>query len=878
MVAEPQKMIYLKDYTPSAFLIDSVALYFELHEAHTEVTAVMTCRRNPQLGASSAPLILDGQGLALQSCALDGVTLSDSAYAVSETNLTIHVVPDSFELTTVVQIDPGANKAFMGLYRSRGNYCTQCEAEGFRHITYFLDRPDIMTRFTTTIIADGARYPYLLSNGNCIETTTLADGRTRVVWEDPSLKPCYLFALVAGDFDVLRDTFVTMSGREVELVFYLEKGFGEQGHYALASLKRAMRWDEERYGLEYDLSIYMVVAVSDFNMGAMENKGLNVFNTKYVLAQPETATDADYVAIEDVIGHEYFHNWTGNRVTCRDWFQLTLKEGLTVFRDQTFSEDMTSAAVSRIAEVSVVRRGQFPEDAGPLAHPIRPASYMEINNFYTATVYRKGAEVIRMIRTLISPASFRQGMDLYFARHDGSAVTTDDFVTAMADASGRDLTQFLRWYDQAGTPVVAVESQYDEAKQCLELTFTQSCPPTPECQNKAPFHMPFRIGLLSTSGKPMAMTLAGQAGLADGDSLVVELTERQTVLTLTGVLSAPVISLNRGFSAPVKVEYGYSLTELAVLAQHDTDAVARWDAATQLYSRAIIASATAANDDVEPIVIATMARLLEDETTDLNLMAQLVQLPVVNDLLQLCQDVDVTALHQARARYQHTIATALEAQWLHAYSRYHRGETYTYSVEKMGERAWKNACLGYLVASGQDGHAQLAFSQLREADNMTDSMGALSALNQHVNDCRQEALALFYSRWQNEPLVVNKWLSMQASATLGTTLADVKQLMSHDAFDIKNPNNVYALLCAFGANGAALHTAAEGEGYTLLADQVIEINQFNPQVAARVLMPLTRWQQIDTTRGQLMRAQLKRIAAQPALSSDVSEMVQKSLV
>ena len=873
------KETFLNDYQAPAFQVEAVMLDFDLFDSHVIVKSTLSIKK---IKANVQSLQLNGASQELLSIVLDDEVLLADQYEQTNDLLIIHQVPDIFVLTTEVKITPQDNTSLMGLYRSSDNFCTQCEAEGFRKITYFLDRPDVMSRFTTTITADKKKYPYLLSNGNCIEQIDLDNGRHKVCWQDPSLKPCYLFALVAGDFDVLSEPFITSSNREVELKFYLEKGFADQGQYALDSLKRAMRWDEEQFGREYDLDIYMVVAVSDFNMGAMENKGLNVFNTKYVLAKDDTATDADYVAIEDVIGHEYFHNWTGNRITCRDWFQLTLKEGLTVFRDQTFSEDMTSAAVARIGEVNVMRNHQFPEDAGPIAHPIRPQSYIEINNFYTSTVYRKGAEVIRMIRSLISKEGFRSGMDLYFERHDGQAVTTDDFVAAMADSSGRDFTQFARWYNQAGTPQLDITAQYEATNKTYTLTVNQSCPPTPGQQHKQPFHMPLAIGLIDENCNDLSLQLKGedQSSVIEG-TRILELTERSQEFTFINIDSNPIPSLNRGFSAPVKVSFNYSLDELAWLVRYDGDAVARWDAAQQLSTRLIISCAIDIIEGVQPgcnILLAdTMKALFIGADTDLNLLAHLLVLPSVNYLLLQSDKVDVSALHQAREAVKKYLATELHEVLLSHYNKYHDRSVYEFSVDAMGRRSWKNACLSYLVLSEKPGVMELAYDQLKNSNNMTDSMGALMALNQVDHPYRAHALKEFYQQWQHEPLVVNKWLTLQAQSTLPNTLEHVMSLTKHASYNVNNPNNVYALICAYGANMASLHFSGYEHAYQFLADQTLAIDAYNPQVAARVVSPLIRWREFDNKRGQLMQAQLTRIAAQANLSLDLYELVQKSL-
>ena len=676
--------IFLKDYQPPCFLISQVDLIIDLYNDYATVQSTLRCQRNSMSSNKATDLCLHGEDLFLREVSLDGVKLDGSSFKTNEKSLTVFNVPNEFTLTTSVKVYPQNNKSFMGLYQSRGNFCTQCEAEGFRRITYFLDRPDVMSRFTVTLSADRQTCPFLLSNGNLVEQGESEGGRHWARWQDPSLKPCYLFALVAGDFDHIEDTYQTMSGREVALKFYLEKGFGDQGRFALASLKRAMQWDEQTFGLEYDLDIYMVVAVSDFNMGAMENKGLNVFNTKYVLAKPETATDADYIAIEAVIGHEYFHNWTGNRVTCRDWFQLTLKEGLTVFRDQSFTESLQSAIVARIGEINVVRHQQFAEDAGPLAHPIRPPSYIEINNFYTSTVYRKGAEVIRMIHTLIGADQFRAGMDLYFQRHDGQAVTTEDFIAAMADASGKDFTQFQRWYHQAGTPVLSVAGEYNADQKTYQLTVTQSCPTTPDGLEKQPFHLPFSIGLLDAQGQDMALSLQGENSDVAASG-VLDITQNTQQFVFEGVDQIPVPSLNRGFSAPVKVEFDYTLENLAHLIKHDSDPIARWNAAQQLGVELLVEAANKIANQQRPTVnsllLETWDALLQQSDIDLSLLPFLVTLPSVNYVLSQVKQGDVLSIFKARQFYRQQLAVAFEAVWLAQYRQHHNAGHYEFNSD-----------------------------------------------------------------------------------------------------------------------------------------------------------------------------------------------------
>ena len=883
---------YLENYTPPDFLIHKVHLHFDIQDDHTIVKSILNIERNSAVKSEYAPLILDGDELTLQSIFIDGKALSKQEYETTETNLTIHSTPDKFLLETQVIIYPKKNTILMGLYQSRTNLCTQCEAEGFRRITYFLDRPDVMSYFTTTISADKKQYPILLSNGNLIEEKNLENNRHWVHFEDPSLKPCYLFALVAGDFDLITDEFITMSNRKINLYIYLEKGFRDQGDYAVIALKKSMKWDEERWGREYDLDRYSIVAVSDFNMGAMENKGLNVFNTKYVLAKPETATDVDYINIERVIGHEYFHNWSGNRITCRDWFQLTLKEGLTVFRDQSFTEDMTSKGVARIDVVNTLRNHQFPEDAGPMAHPIRPDNYMKIDNFYTATVYEKGAEVIRMVQTLLSPAVFRKGMDLYFSRFDGQAVTTEDFIGVMAEVSGKDLTQFSRWYHQAGTPVVRVKTKYDADKKTFEITVKQDCPPTPNQPDKLPAHFPLAVGLIGaacvdldlqliTSSNDKVIRMSGAALDRAVHTKILEITKTEETFTFINVNENPVPSLLREFSAPVELQYDYTAAQLAQLLQCDSDPFCRWEAGQRLTVEAIemVAKEIIMGREmvVPPILLESFKKLLTKPVSDNNLLARLLQFPSLKYVLSHLPKVDLEVVFTAKTFLENQIAIQLEALWLLTFKKHQLTGDYSYNIEDCGHRRVRNLCLYYLLKTNNIHVLDIAFHEATQSNNMTDQLGALSALNDHDVMQRSQALGKFYDQYQHEPLVVNKWLALQAGSLLPHVIDDVKNLIHHAAFDIKNPNNVYALLVTFGQNTARFHDK-HGDGYKLLADQVLAIDANNPQVSARVVSPLTQWQQMDAVRGVMMKAELTRIMESGKLSDNLYEIVKKSLV
>ena len=874
------KTIHLKEYTTPPFVIEKVKLHFDLGETQTVVTSAMSMRRD----SGEMPLRLDGRNLLLSLVKLDGRVLTDDEYQVDEESLTIAEVPEVFVLEIQTLIKPQENTSLDGLYKSSGNFCTQCEAQGFRKITYYLDRPDVMTLFTTTIVADKGKYPVLLSNGNLIAQAELGDGRHSATWQDPFKKPCYLFALVAGQLEFIEDSFTTMSGREVVLRIYVERHNLDKCSHAMHSLKRAMRWDEQVYGREYDLDIYMIVAVDDFNMGAMENKGLNVFNSKYVLARPDTATDADFIGIESVIAHEYFHNWSGNRVTCRDWFQLSLKEGFTVFRDQEFTSDVFSRAVKRIDDVNRLRSYQFAEDGGPMSHPVRPESYVEINNFYTLTVYEKGSEVVRMISHLVGPQGFRRGTDLYFQRHDGQAVTTEDFVRAMEDANFIDLSQFKRWYSQSGTPLLDCSSEYDAATQSLTLTLRQSCPPTPGQPTKLPFHIPVEIGLLSPEGSDYPLQLEGETS-AVGSSRVLELMGEQQSFHFINIPKRPVPSLLRQFSAPVKLNYAYSSEELAFLMAHDSDSFNRWNANQQL-ALELLHGLVAQRQRGDEFDLATLGeayshysnafgKILAEEGGDLNLKAMALTLPTANYIAETMVVVDPIFVHEARWLLCSALSNDHQALLLHNFERHLESGNYNVKAESIGRRTVKNVCLGLLATTKSPGVIELCYAQYSSAKNMTDVMAALRCLTDIDCDKRLQALELFYDKWQREPLVVDKWLGLQAMSCLPDTLDHIKQLMQHPAFNIKNPNKVRALISTFvNANPYRFHTK---EGYTFLADQVIMIDRLNPQVAARLVAPLIQWRRFDEQRQRLMRAELSRILETPKLSSDTYEVVSKGL-
>ena len=872
------QVVHRSDYAPYPWRIDAAAFRFEIHPDHTLVHATLEFSRNP--GAPAAErIVLDGQGMDLESVALDGRALPPEAFQVDENHLVVTGVGQGGRLETRVRIHPRENTALEGLYSSGDFLLTQCEAEGFRKITYFPDRPDVMTRYDVTIVADRDRYPVLLSNGNLVETGEEPGGRHRARWVDPFAKPSYLFALVAGDLACVEDRFRTMAGREVALRFWVEHGNEDRCDHAMESLQNAMRWDEERFDLEYDLDVYNVVVTSDFNMGAMENKSLNIFNSKYVLARPDTATDLDYQGIEGVIAHEYFHNWTGNRVTCRDWFQLTLKEGLTVFRDQEFSSDMQSRAVKRIQDVRILRSRQFAEDSGPMAHPIRPDRYKEINNFYTMTVYQKGAEVIRMYHTLLGAEGFRKGMDLYFRRHDGSAVTCDDFRAAMADANGIDLGRFGNWYGQSGTPVVRARGAWDAERREYTLTLAQHTPPTLDQPEKQALTIPVAVGLLAPDGADLELDLAGRDDGSGGRTVVLLLEKPQQSFLFKNVPVSPVPSLLRGFSAPVKLDYDWSADELAVLMAHDSDAYARWDAAQTFAQREILRIAGVLADGGEPALaeglVNAFGALLDDDDTDPALIAETIALPDEAYLAELVDVVDVDGIHAARRFVKSGLARRLEARFAGRYAALTDDAPYSKSPPDMARRSLRNACLSFLMET-QRGEA-LANRQLADADNMTDTLAALRGLVLADAPSAAGALKAFENTWRDDALVMDKWFAMQAATPGAGTVARVEELLRHPAFSIRNPNKVRAVLGVFSMSNPTAFHAADGSGYRLLADRVIELDGLNPQVAARIVGAFNPWTRYDPARRRLMQEQLRRIAAAPGLSGDVGEIVGNAL-
>ena len=882
--------IYLKDYTVPDYLIDKTQLHVDIFDGYTLVTSNLTLRANPAANSIPQSLTLHGSNLELVSLSINGNALSADDYQFGEETLSINKTPTQFLLTCVTKIYPETNTSLEGLYKSRTMYCTQCEAEGFRKITFYLDRPDVMSEFTTTLVAD-KKYPVLLSNGNLIGQGDLNDNRHFATWHDPFKKPAYLFALVAGDLAHIEDAFVTCSQRKVTLKIFVEPKDLDKCEHAMTSLKNSMRWDEEIYGREYDLDIFMIVAVDDFNMGAMENKGLNIFNTSCVLAKPETTTDAGFQRVEGVVAHEYFHNWSGNRVTCRDWFQLSLKEGFTVYRDSEFSADMGSRTVKRVEDVSLLRTLQFAEDAGPMAHPIRPEAYIEISNFYTMTIYEKGAEVIRMLANLLGKEKFRKGTDLYFERHDGQAVTTEDFVAALADASGRDFTQFKRWYSQAGTPRLEVTDEYNEETLEYTLHFKQSCPATPECENKLPFHIPVAMGLLGSAGE-LPLYLKGREPdfeTADNTHAVLEITEVEQCFTFERVQEKPVPSLLRGFSAPVKLHYAYSRDDLMLLMNNDSDGFCRWDASQQLALQVIydVMNAYQQNPDIAVVevdekLIAAYRQLVQDESLDKAMVAYMLSLPSEAYISELAEQINVEAIHYSRQHVRKAIAKALEPDFERIYLGYDHQQAYAATAEAIAQRQLKNVALNYLMLVANDAILAACQQQYHQANNMTDVMAALTALlnseNSQAQVMAEQALADFFQRWQHESLVVNQWLSVQATCSLPGCLEKVKALMQHPAYDSKNPNKIRSLISAFCNNNAINFHSGQGEGYSFLADQVLQLNIQNPQIASRLLTPLTKWKKYNPHRQALMKAQLERILDEPDLSKDVFEVVSKSLV
>ncbi len=876
MSASPQT-IYLKDYQTPAWCVEQVDLQFFLEPSATRVVSTLQVALNPDRAGVCEPLILPGEQLELESVSLDGIILPATAYQRDEQSLTLHPSATTFLLEMTTRIDPVGNTALEGLYQSNGIYCTQCEPEGFRKITYYPDRPDVLARFRVRIEADRNTCPVLLSNGNLLEEGTLADGRHYAVWDDPFPKPSYLFALVAGDLACLEDHFRTASGRNVLLQIYVEQRNRDACDHAMSSLKKAMAWDEQVYGLEYDLDRYMIVAVDDFNMGAMENKGLNIFNSKYVLARPETATDSDYLNIEAVIAHEYFHNWTGNRVTCRDWFQLSLKEGLTVLRDQQFSADMHSAAVKRIDDVQLLRQFQFPEDAGPMAHPIRPDAYVEINNFYTATVYNKGAEVLRMLETLVGRPTFVAGVRLYLERHDGQAATCEDFLAAVAEAAAVDLTQFQRWYVQAGTPEIRVKTNYDPEEQVFVLELEQTCPATPGQEHKEPCHLPLVVGLLDDRGMDLPLRLAEEAK-SGATSRVLEFAAEYQRVEFVDVPCRPVLSLLRGFSAPVRLQGSFAAEDLALRMAADSDPFNRWEAGQQLATMELLdlyQHPEKADGGLSRVFRQAWGAALADRQADPNLLARLLQLPTEQYLADQLDSFDPERIRTIREQALRQLAGEHRQLLHHRYQQCSATGDYSLAMAEVGRRRLAHACLALLMLEPDAEVAALCLRQYRTATNMTDRLAAFAAVvESHIPE-RDEIIDDFHRQWHSYPLLLDKWFSVLALARRAETFIEVEALLRHPDFHLGNPNRARALLGAFSQNLAVFHRP-DGAGYVLLSEQIRLLDQRNPQIAARLATPLTRWRRLEPGRRQVLRQQVEQLS-RGELSRDLFEIVSKSL-
>src|SRR5665213_3139491 len=877
MRTDTAQPIRLKDYRPPDWLVETVTLDFSLHTTQTKVRATLALKPNPD--AAAAPLVLEGDDLTLTSLKLDGVALPVENYAATPDSLTIPQPPNGpFTLAIETLVDPTANTQLSGLFCTSNTFCTQCEPEGFRRITYFPDRPDVMAVYTTRIEANKAQTPVLLSNGNLIESGDLPGGRHYAVWNDPHPKPSYLFALVGGNLVHIEDRFRTMSGRDVTLRIYVEPGKQDRCGYAMDSLQRSMKWDEQAFGREYDLDIFMIVAVSDFNMGAMENKGLNVFNDKYVLASAETATDGDFAGIESVIAHEYFHNWTGDRITCRDWFQLCLKEGLTVYRDQEFSSDLRSRAVERISDVRGLRGGQFVEDAGPLAHPVRPQAYREINNFYTSTVYEKGAEVCRMVATLIGTEKFRAGMDLYFERHDGEAATVEQFIQCFADVSGRDFTQFMRWYNQAGTPEVTVRGRHDAARKVYTLECSQRVPPTPGQPDKQPMVVPLRVGLLAKDGRELPLKLS--SGAIDRDVLVF--TEPSQIFEFAGIAERPVLSINRGFSAPIKLVSDLEGADLTFLAAHDGDPFNRWQALQAISTRLLIDNVAAPHAEKpqrsDDGLLKAIAAILADDTLEPAFVALALTMPSEGDIArEIGRDIDPDAIYAARKALRANIGEGLAKALADTYDRMTVSGPYSPDAASAGRRALRNVCLDLIAAAGKAEALARAARQYDNADNMTDRMAALTTMALHHAPERERALADFTRRYAAHALVIEKWFTSQAIIPHPDTLAQVRALTPHPAFSMANPNRVRALIGAFAQANQTQFNRADGLGYDFVADTISALDAKNPQIAARLATAFRTWRTLEPGRRALAQAALARMKASPSRSRDLADIVDRAL-
>ncbi|PCJ60571.1 MAG: aminopeptidase N [Planctomycetota bacterium] len=878
-MSDEPNVIYLKDYKQPDYWIKNIDLTFELGEEETVVSSVLKVEKNDSLNHSN-PLVLMGEDLTIKSIELNGDVLNESDYKLDDKTLTVLNAKNNCELKIVTVIKPQENTKLEGLYKSSGNFCTQCEAEGFRRITYYLDRPDVMAIFTSKVIADKTKYPVLLSNGNPVESGDLPDGKHFVKWFDPFKKPSYLFALVAGELSFIESFYKTISGRKVQCRIYVEKENIDQCQHALDSLIHSMKWDEDRFGREYDLDIYNVVAVNDFNMGAMENKGLNVFNSKYVLAKPETATDLDFIQIEAVIGHEYFHNWTGNRITCRDWFQLSLKEGLTVFRDQEFTSDRQSRSSTRIQNVNILRNAQFPEDSGPMAHSVRPDSYAEINNFYTSTIYNKGSEVIRMIYTLLGKTVFRKATDLYFERHDGQAVTIDDFAQCMQDASGVDLTLFKNWYCQAGTPVVEVKSEYDSSGKIYKLHFKQSCPATPGQDQKNPFHIPVKLGLLDEVGNDLELKPSGGNYVSDGTSIIYNLMEQEQTLEFTNIEKEPTPSLFREFSSPIKLVYEYSDEELAFLMSNDNDEFNQWEASQNFALRIILKNIDHYQNNNELEInenyLKAIDKIITNDSMEDDIKANALMIPSMRYIGELMPEIDVDAAYSSREFLIKQVANASKSKFLELYHSCKGSDVYELNNQAIGQRSLKNGALSWLM-SGSSPEIELCFKQYNSSSNMTDELAAIGLIVDH--DCNERSLAIegFYNKWKNDVLVLNKWLALQGGSKIKGNINNVKNLMSHESFEIKNPNKVRSLLGSFFAGSYIEFHAIDGSGYQFLSETILKLDQLNPQVSARMVSGLIGFKKFKKDRADLMKAELEKIQNSENVSADVMEIVNNSL-
>ncbi|MEM9242544.1 MAG: aminopeptidase N [Pseudomonadota bacterium] len=871
------KLNYRNDYKIPNHVVETVDLRFELGEEKTTVTATMTVKANVK-AEQTADLLLYGKDQTLCHVKLDKTQLSDKDYKKTDEGLTLFNVPKRCTVEICSEIKPQENTSLMGLYKSKGMFCTQCESEGFRKITYYPDRPDVLAVFTVTIIADKKSYPVLLANGNLVDTGDLQDGKHFAKWHDPFKKPCYLFALVAGDLSHIDDHFITRSGRKVHLAIYTHQHNIDKCHFAMTSLKKAMKWDEEHYGREYDLDQFMIVAVDDFNFGAMENKGLNIFNTQYILADPKTATDQDYANIDTVVAHEYFHNWSGNRVTLRDWFQLTLKEGLTVFRDHSFSESIGSAAVTRIQQVNKLRNFQFAEDHGPLAHPIRPDAYIEVSNFYTATVYEKGSEVIRMLKTILGDELYRRGTDLYFDRYDGQAVTCENFVQCMEEVGDVDLSKFRYWYEQAGTPVLRIRSKYDRKNKSFYVVIKQSCPNTPGQQHKKPFYIPLKMMLLDKHGKQMPLKLEDKPQRLKNNVLILE--EELSEFTFVDLKEKPLASFLCGFSAPVKLHYRYTEHQLAFLMTHDYDRFCQWEAGERYTVNEIIRTMKQLQADETPtnyqILINAVRSIFDEEYSDKQFTAEMLLLPTLAYVMQHLKKVDIEHLCKAREIVMKRIASELEDSMEKYYQANQSGDAYNYSKDDVGRRHLKNVCLAYLSESQHPQRFDMALQQFETADNMTDQLAAFAILVNKDTPYRQQVIEQFYQQWRHEPLVIDKWFAIQALADVPDYYDQLAQLLKHKDFNIKNPNRARAVLASFTRNLKHFHDSS-GRGYQLISQYIIKLDAINPMVASRLATSLTNWRQFDKARQKLMKQVLKGVVAVDRLSKDTYEIVSKSL-